>query len=93
MVQMGYMYRYNPAVVLLRTFLQQGWLGEVFEVHTVMSKVINSASRRALAEYPGGIMFELGCHILDLVIGILGKPRQRHVVQPTCRATKRHAAR
>ena len=71
---MGYMYRYNPAIVLLRDMLKKGWLGEVFEVHTVMSKVVGSASRKALAQYPGGIMFELGCHILDLSIGVLGKP-------------------
>lgn len=74
LVQMGYMYRYNPAIVLLREFLKQGWLGDIFEVHTVMSKVVDPISRRGLAEYKGGIMFELGCHILDLVIGILGKP-------------------
>ncbi len=73
-VQMGYMYRYNPAIILLHEMLEKGWLGEVFEVHTVMSKVIGDSSRKALAEYPGGTMFELGCHILDLVIGVLGKP-------------------
>ncbi len=76
LVQMGYMYRYNPAIVLLREFLSQGWLGEVFEIHTVMSKVVPPQSRKELAEYPGGIMFELGCHILDLVIGVLGTPQQ-----------------
>jgi predicted dehydrogenase len=75
MVQMGYMYRYNPAVVLLRDFLKKGWLGEVFEVHAVMSKVVDPASRKQLAEYRGGIMFELGCHVLDLVVGVLGGPR------------------
>lgn len=75
LVQMGYMYRYNPAVVLLREFLRKGWLGEVFEVHAVMSKVVDPAGRRALAGYKGGMMFELGCHILDLVIGVLGKPQ------------------
>ncbi len=74
LLQMGYMYRYNPGVVLLREFLKKGWLGEIFEVHTVMSKVVDPASRRELAEYPGGIMFELGCHIIDLVVGVLGKP-------------------
>lgn len=73
-VQMGYMYRYNPAVVLLRDFLAQGWLGEVFEVHAVMSKVVGAAERQALAQYRGGIMFELGCHIIDLAIGVLGRP-------------------
>ncbi len=74
LLQMGYMYRYNPAVVLMREFLQKGWLGEPFEVHTVMSKVVSAASRSGLNDYPGGIMFELGCHIIDLVIGVLGKP-------------------
>lgn len=74
LVQMGYMYRYNPGIRLLHEFLKQGWLGDVFEVHTVMSKVVDAESRRGLAEYPGGIMFELGCHIIDLVVGILGSP-------------------
>lgn len=74
LVQMGYMYRYNPAVVLLRDCLKKGWLGEVFEMHTVMSKVIDARGRRELAEYPGGMMFELGCHIMDQVVGVLGKP-------------------
>ena len=74
LLQMGYMYRYNPGVVLLRDFLKRGWLGDVFEVHTVMSKVVDTASRRELAEFRGGIMFEIGCHVIDLVIGVLGKP-------------------
>ena len=46
LVQMGYMYRYNPAVVLLRQFLADGWLGDMFEVHAVMSKVISPEGRR-----------------------------------------------
>ncbi|MDR3635818.1 MAG: Gfo/Idh/MocA family oxidoreductase [Isosphaeraceae bacterium] len=86
LVQMGYMFRYNPAVVLLRDLLKRGWLGEVFEVHAVMSKVVEPAARRGLAEYRGGIMFELGCHVIDLVVGVLGKPAK---VAPFAR----HAAR
>jgi predicted dehydrogenase len=76
LVQMGYMYRYSPAVVLLREFLKQGWLGEVFEVHAVMSKVVGADDRRQFARFKGGMMFELGCHVLDLVVGVLGKPKQ-----------------
>jgi predicted dehydrogenase len=76
LVQMGYMYRYNPAVVLLRKFLREGWLGEVFEAHTVMSKVVPTDDRKKLAEFSGGIMFELGCHVIDLVIGVLGPPQK-----------------
>lgn len=74
MVQMGYMFRYSPAVLLMQKFLSEGWLGDVFEVHTVMSKVVGAGERKKLAEYKGGIMFELGCHVIDQVVGILGKP-------------------
>jgi len=73
-VQMGYMYRYNPAVTMLHDVLKRGWLGDVFEVHSVMSKVVAPPERRTLAEYRGGIMFELGCHVIDLVVGVLGAP-------------------
>ncbi len=73
-VQMGYMYRYNPGVVLLRDALRQGWLGEPFEVHAVMSKVVTPAGRKAHAEFAGGMMFELGSHLVDLVVGLLGRP-------------------
>src|SRR5262245_54255309 len=76
LVQMGYMYRYNPAVVLLRDFLKKGWLGEVFEVHAVMSKVVDPGQRKELAAYKGGIMFELGCHLMDLVVAVLGAPKE-----------------
>ncbi len=75
LVQMGYMFRYNPAVVLMRQVLARGWLGDPFEIQAVISKVVDPAERRRLAEYPGGIMFELGCHVVDLVVGVLGKPQ------------------
>lgn len=75
-LQLGYMYRYNPAVVLMRDLLKKGWLGEPFEVHTVMSKVLSANARSGLTHYPGGIMFELGCHVIDLVVQTLGKPER-----------------
>lgn len=77
-VQLGYMYRYQPGIVLLRDLLKKGWLGEPFEVHTVMSKLTPPAGRKQLAEYPGGTMFELGCHLIDLVVGVLGEPQAVH---------------
>lgn len=73
-VQLGYMYRYSPAIVLMRDLVKQGALGEPFEIHAVMSKVVNTPSRRAFAEFAGGMMFEQGCHLIDLVIGLLGRP-------------------
>ena len=73
-VQMGYMYRFNPAVQLLRRMVAAGWLGEVYETHAVMSKVMSPSDRRGVAEFAGGTMFELGCHIIDLTLQILGPP-------------------
>jgi predicted dehydrogenase len=73
-VQMGYMYRFNPAWLLLKQLYSKGYLGEIFEVQAVMSKVIGDEDRKALATYPGGTMFELGCHLIDLLIDLLGQP-------------------
>ena len=72
--QMGYMYRYNPAIVLMKDLVRKGFLGDVFEVHCVMSKVVDNAGRLRHAEYPGGMMFELGCHVIDCVVDLLGPP-------------------
>ncbi len=74
LVQMGYMYRFNPAWILLKQLYISGAIGEIFEVQTVMSKVISAEDRKALSTYPGGTMFELGCHLIDLVIDLLGYP-------------------
>ena len=74
-IQMGYMYRHNPAVLMLHRVLKAGWLGEVFETHAVMSKVIPNSSRQVLDEFKGGTMFELGGHIIDLTVGVLGQPQ------------------
>lgn len=73
-VQMGYMYRYNPAVVLMKDLLRKGFLGDPFEVHCVMSKVVDPVNRLRHGEYAGGMMFELGCHLIDIVVDVLGTP-------------------
>ena len=73
-VQMGYIYRYQPAFQLCCRAAEEGWLGDVFEVHGVMSKKVGPESRRKLAEFAGGSMFEIGCHVIDAIVKILGKP-------------------
>lgn len=73
-LQMGYMYRTNPAIGLCFRVLREGWLGEVFEVHAVMSRFDGDPYRRFLAGYPGGAMFNFGSHLIDLVVAMLGRP-------------------
>ncbi len=75
-VQLGYMYRFNPAIVLLRQLIEAGAVGDVFEAHAVMSKVVAPKARVEHAEFSGGMMFELGCHLIDLMVGLLGAPER-----------------
>ena len=74
MIQMGYMFRSNPAFQFLFEAVKNGWLGEIFEVHGVISKQLAASERAELARYRGGSMFELGCHLIDAVVKLLGKP-------------------
>ena len=74
-IQLGYMFRSNPAFEFLYEAVKQGWLGDIFEIHGVISKKIGSNERAELAHYRGGAMFELGCHLIDAVVALLGKPQ------------------
>jgi len=73
-LQMGYIYRYHPAFQFCYQAVADGWLGDVFEVHAVMSKKVGAASRKHLSRFAGGSMFEIGCHVIDLMVRVLGKP-------------------
>lgn len=73
-VQLGYMYRFNPAVERLHQFIADGWLGDIVNVDASMGKVLSPGARKEIAEFNGGIMFELACHVIDLVVKILGEP-------------------
>jgi predicted dehydrogenase len=87
-VQLGYMYRNNPAVQFCRNAVQQGWLGQVFEVHCVMSKFSGVSYRKYLSQFRGGTMFIYACHLIDLVVGLLGKPDR---IVPFARQTRSDA--
>jgi predicted dehydrogenase len=73
-VQLGYMYRNNPAIQFCLRAVREGWLGNVFEVHAVMSRPHPVAYRKYLSQFHGGTMYIFGCHLLDLAVSLLGKP-------------------
>ena len=73
-VQLGYMYRNNPAVQFCLRAVREGWLGQVFEVHCVMSRMHSAPYRKYLSQFRGGSMFIFACHLIDLVVSLLGKP-------------------
>lgn len=75
-VQMGYMFRYNAAFEFCFRAAREGWLGKIFSIETVMGKASAAGERARLLPYRGGTMFELGCHVIDAVITLLGPPEQ-----------------
>lgn len=70
----GYMYRYNPYIMRLMERIKAGELGEIISVEAQMSGYHPKVQREWLSEYDGGILFFLGCHLIDLIYGIMGKP-------------------
>jgi predicted dehydrogenase len=73
-VQMGYMLRYNPAFELLFQAVREGWLGEITEIDAAMGKLADARVLQQIGTLAGGGLFELGCHIIDATMTILGKP-------------------
>jgi predicted dehydrogenase len=73
-LQMGYMLRYNPAFELLQTAVKEGWLGEITEIDSSMGKLLDARSLALLDQQPGGAMLEIGCHLIDMIVTLLGKP-------------------
>ena len=75
-VQMGYMLRYNPAFELLFKAVKEGWLGRITEIDSAMGKLADPATRTQLQTQPGGVMFEIGCHLIDIIVSLLGRPER-----------------
>jgi predicted dehydrogenase len=73
-VQMGYMFRWNPAFRFCFEAVRQGWLGKIFDVYGLMSKMAAEDERQRNLRYRGGVMFELGCHLIDPLVTLLGRP-------------------
>ena len=71
----GYMYRYNPEVIRLMERIKSGQLGQIVSVEAQMNSNHSDEQRRFLSNFDGGIMFFLGCHLIDLILQIQGAPQ------------------
>lgn len=75
--QMGYMFRGNPAVQFLQRIVREKWLGEIYEIQATMSHNYgNDSYNEYLFSFKGGIMFNLGCHLIDFIVSIMGRPER-----------------
>ncbi|MBQ8882006.1 MAG: Gfo/Idh/MocA family oxidoreductase, partial [Clostridia bacterium] len=71
----GYMYRYNPLVSKAIERAKANEFGTVYSVEAHMSRFDDMACRQWFDSFKGGMMFYLGCHLIDLVVQIQGFPK------------------
>ena len=73
--QMGFMFRGNPAFQFVRRAIRNRWIGDVCEMELDMNHCYGGeAYQEYLACFSGGIMFNLGCHLVDFVVSAIGRP-------------------
>ena len=84
-VQVGYMYRNNPAVQFCLKAVKEGLIGRVVDLDASMGRYDGADYRTLIKGYKGGIQYILACHLIDLTVSILGEPER---VTPYQRCTR-----
>ena len=76
--QQAYIYRYNPGLRFIINAVKKGWLGDVFEIHAVMSRYDgdNARYRKWLSQFKGGAMYIFAGYLIDLIVYMLGYPKK-----------------
>jgi predicted dehydrogenase len=70
------MYRYNEMISEVISSAKNGELGTITAVEAQMNCFHGDEMRRWLKCVKGGMMFYLGCHLIDLIMQILGEPEK-----------------
>jgi predicted dehydrogenase len=70
----GYMYRFNPKIREAIERAKSGELGNIYSVEAHMDCKHPPHVREWLRCFPGGMMFFLGCHLVDMIYQIQGAP-------------------
>ncbi|HLZ28406.1 MAG TPA: Gfo/Idh/MocA family oxidoreductase [Chloroflexota bacterium] len=80
-VQMGYMFRYSPGFDQIASWARGGLLGELFAVRAHMSTHVDLTERTEQTRHRGGILYDLGGHMIDQIVWLLGRPTRVSSVQ------------
>lgn len=73
-LHLGYMYRYNPSIQKAIEICRSGAIGKIYSIETDMSGGLSLEKRKWLSSFKGGMMNYLGCHLIDVIVSLLGKP-------------------
>jgi predicted dehydrogenase len=75
LLQTGYMWRFHEGIRACLEAARNGWLGHVYMLRGTINTDLTPQAREPLALYRGGMMFELGCHLVDRVVDLWGRPK------------------
>lgn len=81
---MGYMYRCNPLVQKALSLVKAGELGEIFSVEGQMSLRYDKPMCQWIGNFRGGMMYYLGCHMIDLVLQFMGGLPEKVTAMNAC---------
>jgi predicted dehydrogenase len=73
-IQMGYMFRYHAGFRQVAEWIGSGLLGNLFCIRAHMSTYLAEPAREVIAVHQGGILYDLGGHMLDQICWLLGRP-------------------
>ena len=81
-MQIGYMFRVNPAVQFCWKAVREGWLGDLSFIEADMNHCYGDDSyQRYVGTFKGGILYNLGCHLVDMIEPMTsGMPSHVHSV-------------
>jgi len=74
LLQSGYMWRYHPGFDKVIEAKRNGWLGDVYMVRGQINTLIDASRRPEWGQFRGGQMFELGAHLIDALVRLMGAP-------------------
>ena len=74
-LQMGYMFRGNPVFQFVQQLVRAGAFGDIHSIDMDMDHCYGGEPyQEYLNKMKGGIMFNLGCHLIDFIVSLLGEP-------------------
>jgi predicted dehydrogenase len=76
LLQTGYIFRRHPGIVKAEEAARKGWLGQIYMVRANIGNQLAKDRRPEWAEFSGGTMFELGGHVIDPAVRLMGPPRK-----------------
>ena len=82
-VTMGYMFRKHDGFERMADWVRSGFLGHVFQIRAHMSTWLPEWSeggqftdRQGLSYHRGGVLYDLGGHMLDQIVWMMGRPER-----------------